>query len=97
MDRQQFTERARKLEARLYRIGYGLLREEQDRMDAVQEALLKAWRYCGHLKDDAYFDTWLTRIFINVRVDSARWMNESTSPRPPPTRTTPRCATPSCR
>lgn len=65
MDRQLFTERARKLEARLYRIGYGLLREEQDRMDAVQEALLKAWRHCGHLKDDAYFDTWLTRIFIN--------------------------------
>ena len=62
MDRQQFTERARKLEARLYRIGYGLLREEQDRMDAVQEALLKAWRHCGRLKDDAYFDTWLTRI-----------------------------------
>ena len=56
MDRQQFTERARKLEARLYRIGYGLLREEQDRMDAVQEALLKAWRHCGRLKDDAYFD-----------------------------------------
>lgn len=65
MDRQQFTERAQKLEARLYRIGYGLLREEQDRRDAVQEALLKAWRHCGHLKDDAYFDTWLTRIFIN--------------------------------
>ncbi len=31
----------------------------------MQEALLKAWRHCDRLKDDAYFDTWLTRIFIN--------------------------------
>lgn len=65
MDKEQFTQRASALEARLFRIGFGLLREEQDRADAVQEALLKAWRHCDRLKDDAYFDTWLTRIFIN--------------------------------
>lgn len=65
MDREQFTRRALALESRLYRIGFGLLREEQDRKDAVQEALLKAWRHCERLRDDAYFDTWLTRIFIN--------------------------------
>lgn len=65
MDKEQFTQRASALEARLFRIGFGLLREEQDRADAVQEALLKAWRHCDRLKDDTYFDTWLTRIFIN--------------------------------
>ena len=49
----------------LYRISYGLLASEQDRHDAVQECLLKAWEKRRILRDAAYIKTWVTRILIN--------------------------------
>ena len=49
----------------LYRISYGLLANEQDRYDAVQECLLKAWEKRGTLREEAYIKTWVTRILIN--------------------------------
>jgi len=64
MNRQEFTRRVLALEDRLYRISYGLLRAEQDRMDAVQESILKAWKNLPGLRSEAYFETWLTRILI---------------------------------
>ena len=64
MNRQEFTRRVLALEGRLYRISYGLLREEQDRKDAVQESILKAWKHLPALRSEAYFETWLTRILI---------------------------------
>ena len=65
MDKQEFTQRVRSLTDRLYRIAYGQLREPQDRMDAVQNALLKAWSSRHSLRKPEYFDTWLIRILIN--------------------------------
>ena len=64
MNRQEFTKRVLALEGRLYRISYGLLREEQDRKDAVQESILKAWKNLDRLRNEAFFETWLTRILI---------------------------------
>ena len=64
MNKQEFTRRVLALEGRLYRISYGLLREEQDRMDAVQESVLKAWKHLPGLRSEVYFETWLTRILI---------------------------------
>ena len=49
----------------LYRISYGLLASEQDRYDAVQECLLKAWEKRETLREEAYIKTWVTRILIN--------------------------------
>lgn len=65
MDKQEFTRRVLAVEGRLYRIACGLLREPQDRCDAVQEAVLKAWRSLPRLRDEALLETWLTRILIN--------------------------------
>lgn len=65
MDRDEFAQRIRAAQEKLYRITYGLLREPQDRMDAVQEAILKAWCSLPRLRDEQYFDTWLVRILIN--------------------------------
>ena len=49
----------------LYRLSYGLLASEQDRLDAVQECLLKAWEKRRALRDAAFLRTWVTRILIN--------------------------------
>ena len=65
MEHREFADRVRAVQERLYRITYGQLREEQDRKDAVQEAILKAWQSRHRLRDTAYFETWLIRILIN--------------------------------
>lgn len=65
MNKQEFTNRVLAMENRLYRISCGLLESHQDRLDAVQEAVLKAWVNQGRLREEKYFETWLTRILIN--------------------------------
>ena len=65
MNRQEFTHRVLALEGRLHRISYGLLRNAQDQQDAVQEAVLKAWNKLESLRNERFFETWLTRILIN--------------------------------
>ena len=65
MTQAEFTERARGCERRLYRVARTLLSSETDCEDAVQEALLKAWARLHTLREEAYFETWLTRILIN--------------------------------
>lgn len=65
MNKSEFTDRVLAAEGRLYRVAQGMLRNAQDRDDAVQEAVVKAWQNLDRLRDDAIFETWLTRILIN--------------------------------
>lgn len=65
MNKQEFTRRVLAVENRLYRISCGMLKNPQDRMDAVQEAVTKAWANVDRLRREEYFETWLTRILIN--------------------------------
>lgn len=65
MDKQEFTARVLAMEGRLYRISRGLLAEEQDRLDAAQEAVIRAWQNLSRLRHEEFFETWLTRILIN--------------------------------
>ncbi len=50
---------------RMYRIAISMLQNEEDAADAIQETVLKCWQKIGQLKNDEYFQTWLTRILIN--------------------------------
>lgn len=72
MDRQEFSRRVGAMTDRLYRISCSQLREPQDRMDAVQDALLKAWASRHRLKKPEYFETWLIRILLNSCHDQQR-------------------------
>ena len=65
MDKQEFTARVLAMEGRLYRISRGLLAEEQDRLDAAQEAVIRAWQNLSRLRHEEFFETWFTRILIN--------------------------------
>ena len=51
-------------ERMLYRVSRALLGSDADCADAVQEALLKAWKHRNRA-DLAYFRPWLARIVIN--------------------------------
>ena len=65
MNKQEFTRRVLAVENKLYRISCGMLKNPQDRMDAVQETVTKAWANVHSLRREEYFETWLTRILIN--------------------------------
>lgn len=65
MNRDEFTARAVRMEQQLYRVSCAILRCEQDREDAMQETMLHAWRALHTLREESYFETWLTRILIN--------------------------------
>ena len=72
MTKEAFARLAEEMRLPMYRTACAYLRQEADRLDAVQEALLKAWRARDGLKDERYFKTWLTRIFIRECVNVQR-------------------------
>ncbi|XID91942.1 sigma-70 family RNA polymerase sigma factor [Paenibacillaceae bacterium WGS1546] len=63
--REAFATLIRMNEAQLYAIARGILSSRTDVMDAVQEAILLAYREVVKLREPAYFRTWLVRILIN--------------------------------
>ncbi len=65
MDKQTFSEGVRRMERSLYRVAMSYTGNVPDAADAVQEALLRAWRRRDTLRDERYFDTWLMRVVIN--------------------------------
>jgi len=52
-------------EASLYRISSAILKKDEECVDAIQEAILKAYYSIHKLKEPSYFKTWITRILIN--------------------------------
>ena len=47
------------------RTAMAILGSEADARDAVQDALITAWRELAALRDPQAFDAWLTRILVN--------------------------------
>lgn len=72
MDKQEFARRVTQMQGSLYRVAASYLRGESDRLDAVSEAIARAWEKRGTLRDEALFSTWMTRILIRVCVDMQR-------------------------
>lgn len=71
-DREAFEALAEASVDRLYAIAYRILRDTDLASDAVQTALLAAWRDLGQLRDDARFDAWLYRLLIRACHRTAR-------------------------
>lgn len=65
MTNREFQERVRRNQQKLYGMAYMLMHSQADCEDAVQEALIKAWRKLPSLRDEKYFESWLMRIVIN--------------------------------
>jgi RNA polymerase sigma-70 factor (ECF subfamily) len=57
---------------RLHAVAVLVLRDRGAAEDAVQEALLKAWRDLPGLRDPDRFDAWLRRLLINACHDEQR-------------------------
>ena len=52
--------------SRLYRLALRLLHSKEDAEDAVQDALLSAYRNISSFEGRSLFSTWLTRIVVNA-------------------------------
>lgn len=71
-DHDAFAELARASVARLDAIARLILRDADLARDAVQEALVKAWRDLPGLRDPDSFDAWLHRLTVNSSIDAVR-------------------------
>ena len=64
MDKEAFSRQVTAMQTSLYRVAASYLRGEADRLDAVSEAIARAWEKRGTLRDERFFKTWMTRILI---------------------------------
>src|SRR5579862_825992 len=55
-----------------YRVAYRLLSNEQDALDAVQDAFIKAMIHLPRFEGRSSFKTWLLRVVSNASVDLGR-------------------------
>lgn len=87
MTKEEFIRQADACRSTMYRVSCAYLRQEADQLDAVQEALLKAWKCRNQLKEISYFRTWLTRILIrecvNIQRRQKRMIPSEQVPMPP--------------
>ena len=68
-DRLAFELLVERHQARLFTVAARMLGSPDDAADAVQEALLRAWRALPRFRRDARFGTWLHRICLNAVYD----------------------------
>lgn len=64
-DVRAFEVLARRHQAALYRVAVRVTGDPVDAEDALQEALLDAWRRVGRFRGESAFSTWMYRIVTN--------------------------------
>lgn len=65
MSEQEYQQKISACLSALYHVARGILSNEQDCADAVQEAVFQGWIKRGQLRDKERFRPWILRITIN--------------------------------
>jgi RNA polymerase sigma-70 factor (ECF subfamily) len=71
-DHDAFAELAGAAISRLDSAAWLMLRDAEQAKDAVQNALVRAWRDLPTLRDPDRFDAWLHRLVVHACIDEAR-------------------------
>ena len=71
-DERAFRMLVERYQKKVYAVAFGMVKDREEAMDVVQEALVKVHRSLESFKSDATFYTWLYRITVNVCIDSIR-------------------------
>ncbi|MEI0736191.1 sigma-70 family RNA polymerase sigma factor [Paenibacillus sp. JTLBN-2024] len=71
-DEEAFYALVSGLKRKLYGIAYSYLGNEADALEAMQEAVCKAWANCAKLKEPSAFEAWLVRILIRCCIDEQK-------------------------
>ncbi|MBS6184614.1 MAG: sigma-70 family RNA polymerase sigma factor [Clostridium celatum] len=64
-DNEAFLELINENKLNIYRVARGILSNEHDIEDAIQNTVIKAYEKINTLKKNEFFRTWLVRILIN--------------------------------
>jgi RNA polymerase sigma-70 factor (ECF subfamily) len=72
LDKTEFCSLVEQKKDNLYRIAFMYVKNQEDALDIVHEAVYKAYISLDKLKDSTYFNTWLTRIVINCSLNHIR-------------------------
>ena len=65
MTNETFTQRIDASKQKLYKTAFLYMGSHSAAMDVLDEAIYKAWCAKNKLREEAFFDTWITRILIN--------------------------------
>ena len=76
-DKEAFASLMEANKTQLYRVAKGIVFQDCDIEDAIQETILQAWRGLSSLKRDELFNTWLIRILINECYTILRQRNKT--------------------
>lgn len=71
-DEDSFTLLIEQRRESVYRMAYTYVRNKEDALEIVQEAVYRAFISVHKLKQPQYFNTWLTRIAVNCALDYIR-------------------------
>ena len=71
-DRDAFRILFERYHRRAYALAIGVLRHQDDALDVVQDAFIKAHKYLGKFEGNSSFYTWLYRIVMNLAIDHLR-------------------------
>ncbi len=78
-DRDALVELLRSIEHSVYRNAYYILGNEQDALDASQEALIRIYQKIHLFQEKSKFSTWVQRIVSNICMDKFRAKKETVS------------------
>lgn len=73
MNKEEFSGRILALEKSLYYIARSVLNNDEDCKDAIQNAILKAYKNLDTLREETFFKTWITRILLNECYNIHKW------------------------
>lgn len=68
-DADAFARLVERHESRLFSLAARVLGSQSEAEDAVQEALIRAWKGLPRFREGARFSTWLYRITVNCALD----------------------------
>ena len=71
-DKEAFAQLIDQNRQMLYNTALLVLRQDDDALDALQDAILACWENLPSLRKDRYFKTWLVKILLNKCRDVQR-------------------------
>ena len=71
-DRDAFRTLFDRYHRRAYALAFGVLRHQDDALDVVQDAFIKAHKHLDKFEGASSFYTWLYRIVMNLAIDQLR-------------------------
>ena len=71
-DNKAFRILFEKYHRRAFAVAFGVVKNQQDAMDVVQDGFIKVHKHIGNFQGTSSFYTWLYRIIMNLSIDHVR-------------------------